>query len=211
MRLGWVFACVLLASCAGLDKPAIEGFDQIRAAIVVSTDTATGATVASSAPAAKEEIERPTFIDGMDLSGTFSGVVPSGRAKSKFYVVGEKAVDGVLQVYLVNTAEFPVAEGDAQQKPWTQTNPDFHGYVGDPWREVRWELVEYRHECAARLCTRFSTDRMKLTDADIRAILAEGRDEIRVSFGERKIVSTRLDRNQLLAVLDALGVRDLFL
>jgi hypothetical protein len=212
MRLGIAAVLVVLTGCTGLDVPAIEGYDAIRAAIEIRTDPATGTMIASSAPAAKEEIFRPTYVDGMDNSGTFTGVLPSDRARSKFYVEGHKAADGSVQVYFVSAGQTPVMETEAQEKPWTETNPDSHGYVGDPWRKVYWELVEYRHECegAKRTCVRFKTDRMKLSEEDVRALLAEGRDEIRVSLGEYRQVSSRLDVDQLTAVLDALGARESF-
>lgn len=212
MRFGITAALVMLSGCAGLDVPAIEGYEAIRAALDIKTDPATGTITASAAPAAKEEVYRPTYISGMDDSGTFTGVLPSERARSKFYVEGHKAADGTVQIYFVSAGQTPVMETAIQEKPWTETNPDSHGYVGDPWRKVYWELVEYRHECDGPklTCVRFKTDRMRLSEEDVRALLAEGRDEIRVSRGEYRQVSSRLDVDQLAAVLDALGARERF-
>jgi len=212
MRLGIAATLALLVGCTGLDKPAIEGYDNIRAAIAVRTDAATGTVTASSAAAAKEDVSRPTIIIGMDASGQFSGVAPTERARSKFYVEGQKAADGSVRIYFVSAGQAPVMETELQEKPWTETNPDSHGYVGEPWRKVFWELVEYRHECdALKLrCLRFKTDRMKLSEEDVRALLAEGRKEIRVSQNEYRVVDLRLDVDQLTAVLDALGVRERF-
>lgn len=210
MRLGLFAAGLLTAACASLDKPGLEAYDDIRAAIAVKADAATGMTTASSEPAAKEEVFRPPIMDSMDASGLSGGALTGERARSKFYVLGEKAADGSVKVYLVSAGQTPVLETEAQKKPWTETNPDAHDYVGDPWRKVYWELIDYRHECSGRMCTRFKTDRMKLTADDVRAMLAEGRDEIRVSFSERRIVDTRLDIDQLAAVLDALGAANQF-
>lgn len=212
MRSGFAVVLVMLAGCAGLDVPAIEGYDAIRAALDIRTDPATGTLIASAAPAAKEEVFRPTYMSGMDDSGTFTGVAPSERARSKFYVEGHKASDGSVQIYFVSAGQTPVLETEVQEKPWTETNPDSHGYVGDPWRKVYWELVEYRHECDGPklTCVRFKTDRMKLSEEDVRALLAERRDEIRVSRSEYRQVSSRLDVDQLTAVLDALGAREDF-
>lgn len=212
MRLGIAATLALLVGCTGLDKPAVEGYDSIRAAIVVETDAATGALTASSSTAAKEEVSLPNVSSGMDASGQFQGSVHTQRARSKFYVEGQKLADGSVRIYFVSAGQTPVMETELQEKPWTETNPDSHGYVGEPWRKVFWELVEYRHECdALKLrCLRFKTDRMKLSEDDIRALLAEGRKEIRVSQNEYRVVDLRLDVDQLTAVLDALGVRERF-
>lgn len=212
MRLGIAIALLGLAGCAGLDTAAIEGYDSVRAAIEVKTDATTGVVTASSAPAAKEDVFRPNIFAGMDASGLSTGPAPSARARSKFYVLGEKAADGAVRVYFVSEGQTPIMETQLQEKPWPETNPDSHGYVGEPWRKVFWELVDYRHECDAlkQKCVRFKTDRMKLSTDDVRALLAEGRGEIRVSQGEYRTVSSRLDTDQLLAVLDALGARERF-
>ena len=42
MRLGIAVGLLVLVGCAGLDKPALESYDDIRAAIVVTTDPETG-------------------------------------------------------------------------------------------------------------------------------------------------------------------------
>jgi len=212
MRLVVVFAFCALAACAGLDVPAVKGYDNIRAAVEVKTDPATGVTSANSRAAAKEEVYRPLYAVGMDASGQFDGGAPSKRARSKFYAEAEKAADGTVRVYFVSDGETPVIETELQEKPWTEKNPDSHGFVGDPWRKVYWELVEWRTNCdTAKLrCLRIKKDRMKLSNEDVRVLLAEGRDEIRVSFREYRTVSTQLDIDQLAAVLDALGVREQF-
>ena len=211
MRLGCVLVCALLASCAGLDKPALKGYDRIRAAVAITTDAASGVTVATSEAAAKEEIDRVSFANDPDGSGTFTGSLPGGRKKSKMYVLGERSAGDSVEVYLVGKGETPVADTDVRKKPWTETNPDWHGYVGDPWRKVSWELVEHRHECAGQICIQFGVNRMRLTQEDVSALLADGRDEIRVSFDEWRSVDWRLDKDELVAVLDALGVRERYM
>jgi hypothetical protein len=208
MRLGLLLVCALPASCVGLDKPALEGYDQIRAAVSVITDAATGVTIASSEAAAKEEIDRISFASDPDGSGTFTGALPAGRATTKMYVLGEKATDAAVRVFLMTKGEAPVADTDVRKKPWTETDPNRYGYIGDPWRKVNWELVEHRYQCGGQVCTQFLADRMQLTDDDVRALLADGRDEIRISFSKWKQVDWRLDKDELLAVLDALGVRE---
>lgn len=213
MREGIVAAGLLLAACAGLDKPGLEAYQDIRAVVVVTNDPATGITTASSEPAAKEEVDVTGVTYGaLDEDSSFSGASLGKRSRSKVFVQAEKAADGSLQVFLVSKVEKPISELQLQEKPWTETDPDAYGYVGDPWRKVFWELVEFRSECreSKLICTRFKTDRMKLTTDDVRALLAEGRNEIRISLDKYKIVGARLDADQLVAVLDALGAGSQF-
>jgi len=207
------WAAAALSACAGLDKPGLKTYEEIRAAIVVTTDGATGVVTASSELAARQEIRISDIgVASMDESGLFGAPVNSQRRRETVFVQVDRQPAGVTQVYIVHRRNYPISDTELQTKPWTETDPDRTGFVGEPWREVPWELVEFRYECPGSLlnCTRYSTNRLKLSSEDVRALLQENRDEIRVSFGESKIVSWRLDAHELLAALDAVDATNQF-
>jgi hypothetical protein len=207
------WAAAALSGCAGLDKPGLKTYEEIRSAIVVTTDSATGVVTASSELAAKQEIRiSDVGVDSIDGSGLFGAPVNSQRRRESVFVQADRHPAGVTQVYIVHRRNYPISDTELQTRPWTETDPDRTGLVGEPWREVPWELVEFRYECPGSLlnCTRYSTNRLKLSSEDVRALLQENRDEIRMSFGNAKIVSWRLDADELLATLDAEGATNQF-
>lgn len=213
MRLGTTVGLLILAGCAGLDKPALEHYDEIRAAIAVTTDPETGVVTASSAAASKAEVS-PTMLldrssDQFDLST--ASAQSSRRSLETAYIEGVRSSAG-LQVYVVSFERYPVARTEISERPWTITDPDRHGFIGDPWRRTPMELVDLSFDCSGlrETCTRNSIDRMVLTDEDVRALLASSREDIPVNFDSWRTADWRIDRDALLAVLDALGARDSF-
>jgi len=214
MRLGIAVALVALAGCVGLDKPALESYDDIRAAIVVTTDPATGAVTANSAAASKEEIDATMHLDrsGDQFDLSKASAQTSGRAFATAYVEGVRAKDGSVQLYIVSLERGPVARTETSERPWTATDPDRHGFIGDPWRRTAMELVELSFDCAGQreTCVRRSVDRMILTGEDVKALLAASREDIPVNFDSWRTADWRIDKDAILAVLDALGAREGF-
>jgi hypothetical protein len=213
MRPAPILVVALLAGCAGLDRPGLETYADIRAAISVTTDAAAGITVASSEPAAREEVTIEDIgVDGFDQTGLAGAPLNQQRAHRKVFVLGEKRADGSVSVFIVDRASYPIAETDLQNKPWTETNPDRKGIIGEAWRPAPWELVEYRYECpGSRLnCTRFREDRLRLSADDVQALLVEESEKIRIGVERLKQPFWRLDKDELVAVLDALEATDLF-
>jgi hypothetical protein len=212
-NLGLLAGVAALSACAGLDKSGLETYDEIRAAILVSTDPTTGIVTASTEPAAKEEVEISDFPTGpLDASGSGSGSLGTDRDREKAFVLAERAAGGATQVYVVHRRVYPIPETSLQAKPWTETDPDRTGFIGETWREVPFELVEFRYECTGSrvICTRYATDRLKLSADDVRALLRQNKDSIRVSFHDYRTVSWRLDTDELTAILDALGATEDF-
>lgn len=199
---------LVLAGCAALDKPALESYDDIRAAISVVTDPATGVMTASSEPAAKEQVNiNDAGGPIMDSDGSIGAPRNSQRSKTTGFVQAERQAGGATQVYFVYRRIYPVSEEQLQDRPWSQTDPDRTGWVGNPWREVPMEQVEFRNECpGSRLsCTRYSTSRLRLSSEDVKAVLGQGGKEIRFSLASYKDIHWRIDANELRAVLDALN------
>lgn len=214
MRLGIAVALLALAGCAGLDKPALESYDDIRAAIVVTTDPATGAVTANSAAASKEEMQPTMHFDrsGDQFDLSTASAQTSGRAYATAYVEGVRGKEGGVQLYIVSFERNPVARTEIHERPWSVTDPDRHGFIGDPWRRTEMQLVELSFDCSGQreTCTRVSVDRMVLTDEDVRALLSSPRENIPVNFDSWRTAAWRIDKDALLAVLDALGARDGF-
>src|SRR3990167_6165505 len=117
LRLGIIAVVALLASCASNEKPALRGYDAIRAAIKVTIDSA-GAVSASSAPAARVVTEYDhTVIGGMDDSGLVAGAGGSTRSARTVFVEGRKAASDVVTVDIVRVREVRVATPAASDAP----------------------------------------------------------------------------------------------
>lgn len=214
MRLGIAVGLLVLVGCAGLDKPALESYDDIRAAIVVTTDPETGAVTANSAAASKEEIGQTMHLDrsGNQFDLSNASAQTSGRSLETAYVEGVRAKGGDVQLYIVSLERNPVARVETSERPWTVTDPDRHGFIGDPWRRTAMQLGELSFDCSSQreTCTRLSIDRMILTGEDVKALLASPREDIPVNFDSWRTADWRIDKDALLAVLDALVARERF-
>lgn len=205
-----VFLTVLaLYGCAGLDRPGLESYDDIRGVIILTTDPATGIITASSERAAKVEIRvRDVGVAAMDESGLMGGgPVNSQRSMQTAFFIAERMPTGKMQVFVVWRRHFPISEYQLQEKPWTEIDSDKTGLIGVAWREVPRELVEFRNECPGSRfnCTRYATDRYHLSEATVRTLLTEGQEKIRISFNDVKGADWRLDVDELVATLDAIG------
>jgi hypothetical protein len=200
---------LILCACAGLDQPGLETYQEIRNAVTVTTDSDTGIVRASSEPAAKVEVDiRDIGSAGIDESGLMGGPVNSQRARQTAYFVAERTPTGETQVLVIWRRQHPLAEENLQDKPWTeQPNPSRVGLIGQAWREIPRELVEFRYECpGSKLnCTRYAADQYRLSPEDVRALLVEKQDKIRISFNDRKDADWHLDADELIVVLDAIG------
>lgn len=212
MRLGIIAAVAVLASCANNEKPALRGFDDIRAAIEVTTDSATNSVTASSAPAARVLTEYDhTVIGGMDESGLVTGPGGSTRSTRTVFVEARKAAGDSVTVDIVRVREVRVATPAAGASPPAWEEGDGMR-VGADLREVSWQPTVYEHDCQPDrpYCLRKIIDRLSLSPADLRAVLADGSDEILLAMRRGRYTEWRLDKHELAAVLDALGARERF-
>jgi hypothetical protein len=204
----------LLAACATLNEPP-KTYEQIRAAIIVGTDSVTGQQFASSEAAAKEDIDRTTMTYGApDEAGNVAGVANiGGRSISKRYFLATRQADGGVRIFVETYSSRQITEAELQDKPWTETSPKYaKAWVGTPLRETKRELVEFANKCkGSRLdCVRIQRDRIALSDEDIRAALNNPkREDIPVGIYERS-VDWRMPYDELAATLDALGVSERF-
>lgn len=211
MRLGIIAVVALLASCASNEKPALGGFDAIRAAIEVTTDS-TGAVMASSAPAARIVTEYDhTVIGGMDESGLVAGAGGPTRSTRTVFVEAREAAGDVILVDIVRLREVRVAKPAAGDAP-PELDADDTMRIGMGLREVAWRPTIYEHDCKPDrpYCIRKIVDRLSLSAEDVRALLGDGSDEILLATKIGTYTEWRLDKDELRAVLDALGARERF-
>jgi hypothetical protein len=212
LRLGIIAAVTILASCSSNEKPALRGFDAIRAAVEVKIDAAGAAVMASSAPAARVLTEYDhTIIGGMDDSGLVTGPGGSTRSTRTVFVEARKAAGDSVTVDIVRVGEVRVAATAAGASPPAWEDGDGMR-VGAGLRDVSWQPTVYVHECepGRPYCLRRVIDRLTLSPEDVRAVLAEGSDEILLATRRGSYTEWRLDKNELIAVLDALGARERF-
>ncbi|MBI1359314.1 MAG: hypothetical protein GC155_03425 [Alphaproteobacteria bacterium] len=143
----------------------------------------------------------------MDQSGLAAGAVNPQRAMKTVFFIAERSPGKQASVFIVRRQRFPITETQLQDQPWTITNPNQHGEVGDAWQAVPRELTDYRSECSGSKlhCTRYQTDRLSLSPAIVRLLLARDKKKIRVSFDKLGGSVWLLDANELRAVLDGVG------
>ena len=92
MRLGIIAAVALLTSCASNETPALRGFDAIRAAIEVKTDSTGNTVTASSAPAATTSPS--ATLSCTRRAGMGASTAPSGADIEKFESFWPLVLDG---------------------------------------------------------------------------------------------------------------------
>ena len=212
MKLGIIVAVVMLVSCSSNEKPAVRGFDAIRAAIHVSTDSA-GVVTASSASAARVLTEYDhTLIGSMDETGLGSGPGGSTRSTRTAFIEASKSAGGAVSVEIVRVREVRVPKDAADDQPPAREADDAEMRVGAGLRLVSWRPIVYEHDCQPDrpYCLRRIVDRLPLSEGDVLALLGDGSGEILLATPRWRFTDWRLDKHELTAVLDALGVRERF-
>lgn len=212
MRLGIIAAVALLTSCASNETPALRGFDAIRAAIEVKTDSTGNTVTASSAPASRVLTEYDhTLIGGMDESGLVSGPGGSTRSTRTVFVEARKNAGDSVTVDIVRVREVRVAKSAADASP-PEREEDDGMRIGADLRKISWQPTEYEHDCepGRPYCFRKIIDRLSLSPDDVRALLGDGSNEILLATNIGTYTDWRLDKHELTAVLDALGARERF-
>lgn len=212
MRFGLAVGFLVLAACSSLEEPRLQTYDAIRAAVAQASDPS-GAVTVSSEPAARVVTEYdPTLIGDMDETGLGSGPGGSTRSTKTMFVEGRKAAGGEVAIDIVRVREVRVSKGAADDAPAELSGLDAEGRIGAKWRTVYRRPTTYAHTCPPDrpYCLRRIVDRLVLANEDVRALLSEDGNEIAVSFWYWKNVDWRLDKDELTAVLDALGVRERF-
>lgn len=205
-------ALIFICACASLDTDPAKGPEAVRSRVVVSVNTDTGVRTASAEQAAEERV---SIVSPHDLHAEDDGVEigseeHTGRSTFRAFATAEVDKSGQVLVFLNVRRSFPISSTAIAQGAWRLAKPDTAGKVGAADGVAPYQTVEFRVECdgGRQGCTRHVLESITLSKQTVRELIGSGQKKVR--FELRGSVGAQVEMDQILAVLDTLGVQDRF-